>query len=384
MSGGALAAADPRHRGRPAGRGRRPFTDVAGLLRDEARLGLLYAVSGWRCCPSSSARAAASPPSTPDPDRRPPSGRPAASVRFVAWAGRVSSRARSADAPPSPSCATPRRRNRGLRRRASPFVLVVGVLSTGAVLVARSLTGSPGSGQPDPAEPPLLPGAPEPTAQPQEPPASVDGIGFDISYPQCGSADPTGAAFGIVGVNGGAPRTSNRCLAGQAEWARGLGRVRRVREHVVHRPGRSGGVRPVAHRRRDRAQAGGGARRHLDAVARRGDHQHLGGHAAGERHRARRHGLAAAGARRPRRDLLLAPAVAHDRRRLGARASGVERHLSGWLQKAATAACDESFAGSTTAIVQWVQRTDGRRLDHNVICPAWSDRAGDLLDLSGR
>jgi hypothetical protein len=32
--------------------------------------------------------------------------------------------------------------------------------------------------------------------------------------------------------------------------------------------------------------------------------------------------------------------------------------------------------------VQWVQRADGRQLDHNVICPDWSDRAGDLLDLS--
>lgn len=36
--------------------------------------------------------------------------------------------------------------------------------------------------------------------------------GNDISYPQCGSAFPTGQAFGLVGVNGGLANNPNPCL----------------------------------------------------------------------------------------------------------------------------------------------------------------------------
>lgn len=36
--------------------------------------------------------------------------------------------------------------------------------------------------------------------------------GFDISYPQCGSPFPTGALFGVVGVNGGRVYKPNPCL----------------------------------------------------------------------------------------------------------------------------------------------------------------------------
>ena len=283
---------------------------------------------------------------------------------------------------PVPVVRAPRRRGRGCAVVLA-LVLVVGVLSAGAVLVARSLTGSPGSGQPDPAEPPLLPGAPEPTAQPQEPAASVDGIGFDISYPQCGSADPTGAAFGIVGVNGGAPRTSNRCLAGQAEWARGLGAYA-----VYVNTSYTGRGDPVEYGRGliddaiGRKQAvvrGGTSMWWLDVE------------------------ITNTWAGTQQENATVLAAMASRLQELGVRV-GIYSSPQQWRtiagdwapglpvwnatgpgrQKAATAACDESFAGSTTAIVQWVQRTDGRRLDHNVICPAWSDRAGDLLDLSGR
>ncbi|MEO8510695.1 MAG: hypothetical protein ABI534_05580 [Chloroflexota bacterium] len=48
-------------------------------------------------------------------------------------------------------------------------------------------------------------------------------IGYDISYPQCGSPYPRSAAFTIVGVNGGRVYSANPCLAapdgsGQLAW----------------------------------------------------------------------------------------------------------------------------------------------------------------------
>lgn len=44
--------------------------------------------------------------------------------------------------------------------------------------------------------------------------------GFDISFPQCSSPFPTAAGFGIVGVNGGAVFTTNKCLASELAWAK--------------------------------------------------------------------------------------------------------------------------------------------------------------------
>ena len=55
----------------------------------------------------------------------------------------------------------------------------------------------------------------EPDAKPVRPPSS---IGFDISYPQCGGAYPSNAAFSIVGVNGGRVYSANPCLASQIAW----------------------------------------------------------------------------------------------------------------------------------------------------------------------
>ena len=51
-------------------------------------------------------------------------------------------------------------------------------------------------------------------------PRAAPGIGYDVSYPQCGSALPKAPAFGIVGVTDGRPYGANPCLATEYAWAR--------------------------------------------------------------------------------------------------------------------------------------------------------------------
>lgn len=61
-----------------------------------------------------------------------------------------------------------------------------------------------------------------PAAQAAKPASGSNGstnTGYDISYPQCGSAYPTGQAFGIVGVNGGLANDANGCFASELAWA---------------------------------------------------------------------------------------------------------------------------------------------------------------------
>jgi hypothetical protein len=57
------------------------------------------------------------------------------------------------------------------------------------------------------------------SAKHRNPPPPPAGTGFDISYPQCGGSYPSGAAFGIVGVNGGLANDANGCLASELAWA---------------------------------------------------------------------------------------------------------------------------------------------------------------------
>lgn len=45
-------------------------------------------------------------------------------------------------------------------------------------------------------------------------------LGYDVSYPQCSSGEPSDPLFAIVGVNGGTAHTANPCLSGQIRWAR--------------------------------------------------------------------------------------------------------------------------------------------------------------------
>jgi hypothetical protein len=49
----------------------------------------------------------------------------------------------------------------------------------------------------------------------------VTSRGYDISWPQCGSAYPSNPAFGIVGVNKGIVFSPNPCLASQIQWGGG-------------------------------------------------------------------------------------------------------------------------------------------------------------------
>jgi hypothetical protein len=44
-------------------------------------------------------------------------------------------------------------------------------------------------------------------------------VGYDVSYPQCGTSLPSARAFAIVGVNGGLSTRSNPCLSTQLAWA---------------------------------------------------------------------------------------------------------------------------------------------------------------------
>jgi hypothetical protein len=70
----------------------------------------------------------------------------------------------------------------------------------------------------------LLPSATAFAAKPvsgaaSNPKPTVEYVGYDVSYPQCGKRLPTDHYFGIVGVNGGNAATPNSCLADQLMWA---------------------------------------------------------------------------------------------------------------------------------------------------------------------
>ena len=49
--------------------------------------------------------------------------------------------------------------------------------------------------------------------------AAPTALGYDVSYPQCGSSLPRDRAFAVVGVNGGLSTKANPCLSTQLAWA---------------------------------------------------------------------------------------------------------------------------------------------------------------------
>jgi hypothetical protein len=256
---------------------------------------------------------------------------------------------------------------------------VVGAVWAGVSLLSRG--GVPLPGATFEPEAPLLPGAPTVAAPPPAAPATVAGRGFDVSYPQCGRVLPTGAAFAIVGVNGGAPLTSNRCLRAQVDWARATGAYA-----VYLNSSWTGHGDPVSY----------GRRLVDDAVARE--------HAAGI------DGTAVwwidvettnTWNGTTQENATVIASMAARLQELGVRV-GIYSSPQQWQQIAgdwapglpvwnatgpgrqtlALRACSETFAGSATAIVQWVQKQGSRVFDHNLLCPAWKDRAGELLNLS--
>lgn len=127
------------------------------------------------------------------------------------------------------------RRNSGVRIRVSLVAgpLLVGVLVVGGSVPAFALGPGPGGA----GGPGLAPAA-GPAAGPGPAPAggpghhggpggggggggSVGGsttTGFDVSYPQCGTALPSPTAFGIVGVNGGLANDLNSCLGPSSSY----------------------------------------------------------------------------------------------------------------------------------------------------------------------
>jgi hypothetical protein len=57
--------------------------------------------------------------------------------------------------------------------------------------------------------------------------AAPTAVGYDVSYPQCGTTLPAARAFAVVGVNGGLSTKANPCLTEQLRWAtRSNGSVR--------------------------------------------------------------------------------------------------------------------------------------------------------------
>ena len=259
--------------------------------------------------------------------------------------------------------------------------LVGGAAYGGAHLLSEGLGGSgASSGSATSAAPDtgVLPGAPTPTPQPAAAAATVRGVGYDVSYPQCRSTLPSSAAFGIVGLNGGAPLLSNRCFSEQVTWARRTGAYA-----IYINTAYSGAGDPVAY----------GQRLAEDAITR----EHAAG-VSGVRVWWLDVELTNSWKGTQRENATVIAAMAARLQSAGVRV-GIYSSPDQWAEIAgdyspglpiwnaigtgtaaqALASCDESFAGSVSALVQWVAKRNGTLIDHNLVCPAYRHRAGEIL-----
>ena len=228
--------------------------------------------------------------------------------------------------------------------------------------------------------PPLIAGAPKLAPWPAVPAASVPPLGYDVSHPQCKKALPTDGGFAIVGITGGHPFSSNKCVGDQLKWA-----VTKSGHAVYVNSAFPGSGDPVAY----------GTSIADDAVTRE--------HAQSSRGTAvwwLDVETANTWAGTTQQNASVIDAMASRLQQLGVRV-GIYSTPQMWAEIAgdwspglpiwyatgpgtvdtATAACAKSFAGSPAAVVQWVQKTKQGELDHNMVCPAYQNRAGELLDL---
>jgi hypothetical protein len=276
------------------------------------------------------------------------------------------------------------------RRRRWPgrlLLLSLVLLLAGSVALVLSHAGSLGLvgrwTAPDPSVPvyhPLLAGAPALLKPAQAPAATVAPLGYDVSHPQCGNALPAGGGFGIVGVTGGRLLSSNQCASEQFTWA-----AAKSARAVYVNTGYPGTGDPVAYGRRVIA----------DAIARE--------RAAGSSGTTMWwldvettntwNGTA-------QQNATVLDAMAASLQQLGARV-GIYSTPEMWgeivgfwspglpvwyatgpgTEADAAAACSDGFAGSATAMVQWIAPTPAGTFDHDLICPAFRTRAGDILDI---
>jgi hypothetical protein len=259
------------------------------------------------------------------------------------------------------------------------FVAAAGALVVALVVAYLGLHKSP-KVQAYVPPPPLVQGAPKLLKMPAVPAASVPPLGYDVSHPQCKKTLPSDGGFAIVGVTGGHPFSSNKCVGDQLKWA-----VTKSGHAVYVNSGFPGSGDPIAYGTsiaddavtREHAQSGRGtAVWWLDVET------------------------ANTWAGTTQQNASVIDAMASRLQQLGVRV-GIYSTPQMWAEIAgdwspglpvwyatgpgtvdtATAACDKSFAGSPAAVVQWVQKTTQGELDHNMVCPAFQNRAGELLDL---
>jgi hypothetical protein len=228
--------------------------------------------------------------------------------------------------------------------------------------------------------PPLVQGAPVLAPWPSVPAARVPPMGYDVSHPQCKKTLPADGGFAIVGVTGGHPFSSNKCAGDQLKWA-----GTKAGHAVYVNSGFPGVGDPVAY----------GTSVADDAVTRE--------------HASTSQGTAVwwldvetantwAGTQQQNASVI--DAMASRLQSLGVRV-GIYSTPTMWLEitggwspglpvwyatgpgtvDTATLACEKAFAGSPAAVVQWVEKTKQGELDHNMVCPAYQNRAGELLDL---